>query len=250
MRRTMSWTWVLAALFVAAPLPLAGQQFNGTGQTATSLFALPEGLSVFELEHRADAGEFVVRLMDGQGQLIDELARATGRFGGSKAVRIPRGGEYLLDVTATGPWVVRRRAAGTGGDPASPAFQQGREAGIAAASAEGGMGGWFARGVAGGLLGGPFGMGITAGMATRSRIDVPEPSVGGTLDLVYTDGFRAGFEERIRSRRRKSAFVGGLVGTGILAAALISILDIAGAGEGSGSRPPGPPGSQQARIPS
>lgn len=247
MRSLFVWLGVLLLL----PCALAAQQFTGRGQQATALFPLAEGLSVFEVEHRAESGDFVVRLLDEQGQVVEELARGTGRFGGSKAVRVPRSGQYLLDVLATGPWSVRRRAADAAAGPEidSPAYQQGQEAGMAAAPGAGA--GWLARGLAGGLLAGPLGAGVAVGMASRSDVPLPAPPADGApLDLAYQDGYQQGFEQRVRANRKRMAFVGGMVGTGVFVFALIQALDIAGSGEGGGTGNPGQgPGTGFARLP-
>ena len=78
---------------------------TGFGQQATRKFSLNRGLSVFKLTHNGDAN-FAAVLMDSNGTYIDLLANVIGNFDGSKAVRIPRSGEYLINITANGNWQV------------------------------------------------------------------------------------------------------------------------------------------------
>ncbi len=115
------------------------------------------------------------------------------------------------DTTATGPLL------------------EGRTAGIAAAGNL--NAGWGLRGLLGGTLAGPVGLGLAVHYAGRSGID-PPPSPT-PADALFTKGFREGFETRMRASRRKSAFVGGMVGTAIFTAALIYFVDISGSGSGT-----------------
>lgn len=233
------WT-VLILLLASLPSTGRAQSFSGTGQQATGLFSLGEGLAVFELTHRGDS-QFVVQLLDADGNTVGELARASGRFDGSRALRISHSGQYLLDVTASGPWTVKLRDATPGaaaatppaGAAASPSLAEGRAAGIAAAGR--GSTAWGMRGLLGGTLAGPVGLGIAVHYAGRSDVQAPPPPAAA--DALFIQGFREGFETRARVNRRKSAFVGGMVGTAIFTTALIYLMDISG--NGGGTRDPG-----------
>ena len=173
--RTMLALLMLAVL-PALPSAAAGQDFTGSGQRATELFPLPQGLAVFEIEHRGSSGDFVVQLFDDSGTLVGELARANGAFQGSKAVSIPKAGNYVLDVAATGAWSVRRRggisspATATDTDQ-EPETLRGLADGVDAAN-EPGVGGWFARGLLGGALAGPIGTVVAVNFAGRSGVEI------------------------------------------------------------------------------
>lgn len=84
----------------SAPLTL-----QGTGQQASELFTLDYGLKTFEMNYRG-ASNFIVWLMDDQGNRVDLLANEIGSFNGSKAIGIPQTGTYLLDVQADGKWEI------------------------------------------------------------------------------------------------------------------------------------------------
>lgn len=237
---------VLAAGLDAAALQ--AQSFQGAGQQATDLFSLNAGLAIFEVEHRG-TGAFAVRLLSEHGSVVEEIARGVGPFQGSKAVSIPQGGRFLFDVSATGPWSVRRREgvsatteAPVMPDTASPTYK----AAVAAAD-EVGTGGWFVRGVIGGALAGPIGAGIVVGFAGRSRVQGPAASDGGGND--HEPGYNEAFAARVRQERKKKAFVGGMVGSGIFIAGLIWAVDIAGGGEGGAPGGEPPPGGVFATIP-
>ncbi len=254
MRRTLTpatsfWSALVLLVLVTLPATVRAQSFSGSGQQATELFTLAEGLAVFEFNYEGTA-QFVVQLLDADGKMVGELARAAGPLKGSRALRIDHRGRYLLDVSATGRWtitlregqdaagavadrppadVVRTDSAGAPGTAATGALLEGRTAGIAAA---GNLNtGWGLRGLLGGTLAGPVGLGLAVHYAGRSDIHAPPPAA--PADALFTKGFREGFETRTKTVRRKSAFVGGMVGTAILTAALIHFINISGSGSGT-----------------
>ncbi len=86
---------------VAEPI----REFSGIGQEATELFSLEKGLHVFEMKH-SGSGHFGVRLLDSDGNYIELLANDVGNFDGSKAAKVERDGNYILDISASGNWSI------------------------------------------------------------------------------------------------------------------------------------------------
>ncbi len=84
----------------SAPLTL-----QGTGKKASELFTLDYGLKTFEMNYRG-ADNFIVWLMDDQGNRVDLLANEIGSFDGSKAIGIPQTGTYLLNIESNGKWEI------------------------------------------------------------------------------------------------------------------------------------------------
>lgn len=84
----------------SAPLTL-----QGTGNQASELFTLGNGLRTFNMDYHG-SNNFIVWLMDDQGNQVDLLANQIGNFNGSKAVGIPQTGTYLLNIQANGKWKV------------------------------------------------------------------------------------------------------------------------------------------------
>ncbi len=80
---------------------------SGTGPAATRLFRLEPGLSVFFMAHEGNSN-FIVDVLDENGSSVAPmgLANVIGGFSGSTAVQIQRGGQYLLDIQADGPWKI------------------------------------------------------------------------------------------------------------------------------------------------
>lgn len=93
--------------------------FVGKGQEATSLFSIPSGLVVFKLSHDGSKN-FVVWILNAKGERVELLTNSVGPFAGSKAVRIPDDGPFLLDIQADGPWLVSVVGSGPS-QPISPA---------------------------------------------------------------------------------------------------------------------------------
>lgn len=87
----------------SAPLALTGK-----GQQATAKFDLPAGLVVFDWKHDGK-NNFIVYLIDDQGQNVGLVANGIGAVEGSKALRVNKAGRYLFDVSADGNWSVRTR---------------------------------------------------------------------------------------------------------------------------------------------
>lgn len=80
-------------------------QLSGSGQEATERFSLESGLAIFKMTHSGQAN-FIVTLLDSNGERVGSLVNEIGPFDGSKAEKIPAAGEYILDVTASGPWTI------------------------------------------------------------------------------------------------------------------------------------------------
>lgn len=213
--------------------PAAAQQFRGSGSEATPMFPLAAGLAVFESEHRGN-GSFTIRLLDADGNTIGEVANGTGVFGGSKAVRVPQTGRYLLNVEAMGEWSVRLRRNDPEGAAAIDSVQlRGRDDGHEAAG-QPGTTGWLAQGFVGGVLLGPIGTAIAvtrAGSSARSTAQ----EAASTLSLGepgYAASYREAYADRLSTRRQRSALIGGVLGSVVLGYVLLQALDLGAAGEG------------------
>ena len=78
---------------------------TGEGEKATEFFELEKGLWIVNLEH-AGSSNFIVALLDGNGDTIEYLSNEIGTFEGSLAIKIDDSAAYLLDVQADGSWSV------------------------------------------------------------------------------------------------------------------------------------------------
>ncbi|CAN5766035.1 hypothetical protein BH23GEM7_BH23GEM7_34140 [soil metagenome] len=235
---------VLAATCAGTAL---AQNASGTGQQATDLFTLPAGLATFELEHEGE-GAFSVRLLDEQGELIDNLAAATGAFRGSKAVRVPRAGRYLYDVSATGPWSIHLRSR-----PEERPVAETRPAGrteVVSDSLLRSRGSYYGAqeanrigafpymlgGLLGGMVAGPIGAGAALAIAAGRDSPVPEQMQDtlATREPLYREAFVESFQHRLRTNRRTAALVGGVTGTAIFAFAIVQVINWSGGSGGTG----------------
>jgi hypothetical protein len=84
----------------ASPIKL-----SGTGDQATAKFQLQPGLTTWLVSHDGRSN-FQVSLLSGDGKSNNMAVNEIGRFSGTQAVRVPRGGEYLLNVKADGKWAI------------------------------------------------------------------------------------------------------------------------------------------------
>lgn len=237
-------SFVIAAVLAATCAGTArAQNASGTGQQATDLFTLPAGLATFELEHEGE-GAFSVRLLDDQGELIDNLAAATGAFRGSKAVRVPRAGQYLFDVSATGTWSIRLRqragegpAAAAGMEAVSDSLLRSRGSYYGAQEANRiGAFPYMLGGLLGGLAAGPIGAGAAFAVASGRAAPVPE-QVQDTLaarEPIYREAYVESYQQRLRTNRRTATLVGGVTGTAIFAFAIAQVVNWSGGSGGNG----------------
>jgi len=52
-------------------------------------------------------GNFVVRLLDAKGEKVGgSVANEIGAWSGTRTVKIPSTGKYVLDIDASGPWII------------------------------------------------------------------------------------------------------------------------------------------------
>ncbi len=85
---------------------IAPIQLSGNGQTATQVFTLEKGISIFEITHTGGESNFSVILRKSNGEWVDLLVNEIGNYSGKKAVGIDSKGTYLLDIEADGNWTV------------------------------------------------------------------------------------------------------------------------------------------------
>jgi hypothetical protein len=91
---------------VPTPVPTASPiDLTGTGQQASQKFHLTSGLAIFNMKHSGESN-FAIWLLDSNGNKVDLMVNEIGSFDGSKAEHITTAGDYVLDITADGPWTV------------------------------------------------------------------------------------------------------------------------------------------------
>ncbi|MCG2794505.1 MAG: hypothetical protein L6427_01275, partial [Actinomycetia bacterium] len=79
--------------------------FSGSGNKATQLFTLQEGITTFDLTHDGESN-FIVWLKDQNGENVDLAANAIGSFAGGKLVSVDNTAGYILDIKADGNWAI------------------------------------------------------------------------------------------------------------------------------------------------
>jgi hypothetical protein len=82
--------------------------FSGSGHKATDPFMLNAGLLTVDFKHNGSSN-FIVHLLDGQGNLIEGICNEIGGVDGSKAFGISAPGYYVLSINADGGWGIRLR---------------------------------------------------------------------------------------------------------------------------------------------
>jgi len=92
--------------------------FSGHGNEATEPFGLEPGLIRCDYAHDGE-WNFIVYLLDEQGEMETILANEIGECEGSSADTIRSAGDYLLSVTGDGTWNLVCEATGPGGQAAT-----------------------------------------------------------------------------------------------------------------------------------
>lgn len=80
-----------------------------------------------------------------------------------------------------------------------------------------GTGIWTVGGFAGGALLGPIGAGLAYALASSAASSLPQSTVTriGKKEADFQLGFQQAYTDKVTSRRRSSAMVGGLAGTAL-----------------------------------
>lgn len=87
-------------------------------------------------------------------------------------------------------------------------------------------GGWLAGGFASGLFFGLIGTGVVYAIAGSSEAELPPeyfPSVQAK-GSAYMLGFNQGYVQRLKSKQKKAALIGGLTGTAISTAIVVALI--------------------------
>ncbi len=256
---------VLLLLTLAGAGPLVAQEFSGDGPASTRPLALPAGVVAFDVQHQG-SGHYRFQLVDEGGKLVENILDGSGEVNGSGELRVPRPGQYRIDVTGSGPWAFHLHApageanlvaasappgmgvAGTGSVEATdtaavPRAEQGRRDGVAAGRAAVPWSwGWFGTGLAAGLVTGPVGTAVATIAAGRGTVRLPGDTAqrdGRGAD--YARGWTAGFVDGAITSRRESALVGGLAGTLVFGWAILRMTHLGSQGGTSGTSGSPPP---------
>lgn len=92
-----------------APAPPTAEpgahNLDGFGKAALAL-DLVQGSAALRMTYSGE-GNFVVRLLDAKGEKVGgSVANEIGAWSGTKDVKIPSTGKYVVDVDASGPWTI------------------------------------------------------------------------------------------------------------------------------------------------
>ena len=80
-------------------------EFSGHGNEATAAFHLESGLLRCDYRCQGEMN-FIVYLLDSNGEMVALLANEIGTAEGSSATNIREPGNYLMDISADGDWTM------------------------------------------------------------------------------------------------------------------------------------------------
>jgi len=109
---------------------------------------------------------------------------------------------------------------------AAEALRPGVEDGVLRADRVG-TGGYVVTGFVGGFLLGPVGAGVMWAVANYSDTALPASEEAGLQgrDPAFVEGFRSGYSDRLKGKRKRAALTGGAIGTVFLLSVMLSFGD-------------------------
>ena len=93
--------------------PPAPQNYSGHGQNVSSFVQLASGLITVRGTHTGQRN-FIVHLVDLNGEVEEFIFNESGAFNGSKAFTLSNAGIYFVDVQADGDWTISVEQTGVG----------------------------------------------------------------------------------------------------------------------------------------
>ena len=78
---------------------------SGKDSQATLLYHFSAGQQVFDIRYTGNTN-FIVEVLDTDGNYITILANAIDTWQGEKTITIPKEGDYLFDIECTGTWTI------------------------------------------------------------------------------------------------------------------------------------------------
>jgi hypothetical protein len=78
---------------------------RGEGSETTEMFDVPAGAMTVEASH-AGSGPWTVELVDGSGNLIEEIVSDTGATAATRDLVVNNSGRYALRINADGAWEI------------------------------------------------------------------------------------------------------------------------------------------------
>lgn len=103
-----AWTVTIEQPRVTKGVPYTNP-YQGKGHLVSPIYHLEAGLKVITLSHTGKSN-FIVELIDENGNVVEYLSNAIGNFQGTKAAGIKRTGNYLLNIQADGTWSINIEA--------------------------------------------------------------------------------------------------------------------------------------------
>ncbi|MGE7951816.1 hypothetical protein [Lysinibacillus xylanilyticus] len=83
---------------------LEALKLSGSGDTVTKKVKLDDGFVIIDATHQGSRN-FAVKLLDSNANTLKLVVNEIGNYSGKKVYAIPAG-EYLYEVTASGPWTI------------------------------------------------------------------------------------------------------------------------------------------------
>jgi hypothetical protein len=94
----------VAATSTATSAPQTTVHLTGTSDDVQSFTTTGTGIKIFTMQYSGERN-FAVTLYDSSEDYVDLLANETGSYSGKKTANLSTG-EYILIITASGPWTI------------------------------------------------------------------------------------------------------------------------------------------------
>lgn len=79
-------------------------KIEGKGDRVKTI-SLNKGIAIFTMDH-SGSGHFAVKIKGSNGEYLGLLANDIGNYNGQKTYTVKENGTYILEITASGKWII------------------------------------------------------------------------------------------------------------------------------------------------